>query len=360
MIEIKFLKSANKAVAYDDKKKIGECEFIVLNNIWNIIHTEVNEEYQDKKIARKLVEMIIEEAEKNNKQLIAECSYAKRIINKNNKLKESDKNMNLTINIYYTGKNGSAKEFVKEMIATGIVEQIRQEKGNKRYEYFFPENDSETVLLIDCWENQEALDLHHKSPMMEQIAYLRDKYNLKMKVEQYKTISKDNQDFETVIRKRTATRKFKDKKVEIEKINKILEAGRLAPTAKNLQPQKIYVANSNEALEKIDKVSPCRYGALTVLIVCSDKNIAWTKDNYSTYEMDACIVATHMMLEATNIGVDNIWIEMFDKQELKKQFNLADNIEPICLIPIGYKADDYQGNPLHNERKALDDIVKFI
>ena len=268
--------------------------------------------------------------------------------------------MNLTINIYYTGKNGSAKEFVNEMISTGIVDQVRHEKGNKRYEYFFPESDPETVLLIDCWENQEALDLHHKSPMMEQIAKLRDKYNLKMKVEQYKSISKDNQDFETVIRERTATRKFKDKKVETEKINKILEAGRLAPTAKNLQPQKIYVANSNEALEKIDKVSPCRYGAPTVLIVCSDKSIAWTKDNYSTYEMDACIVATHMMLEATNIGVDNIWIEMFDKQELKKLFNLDDNIEPICLIPIGYKTDDYQGNPLHTKRKDLNDIVEFV
>ena len=268
--------------------------------------------------------------------------------------------MCLTVNIYYTGKNGSAKEFVQEMISKGIVDQIRNEKGNKRYEYFFPENDPETVLLIDNWENQEALDFHHKSPMMEQIAELRNKYDLKLKVEQYTTVSKNNQDFETVIRCRTATRKFKDKKVELEKINKILEAGRLAPTAKNLQPQKIYVATSNESLEKIDIVSPCRYGAPTVLIVCSDKNVAWMKEDYSTYEMDACIVATHMMLEATNVGIDNIWIEMFDKQELKKQLNLEDNIEPICLIPIGYKADDYQGNPLHNKRKDLKHIAKFI
>lgn len=268
--------------------------------------------------------------------------------------------MSLTINIYYTGKNGSAKEFANEMISRGIVNQVRNEKGNKKYEYFFPENDPETVLLIDCWENEEALDLHHKSPMMGEIAQLRKKYNLKMRVEQYKKISKENQDFETVIRNRTATRKFKSQKIENEKITKILEAGRLAPTAKNQQPQKIYVASSNEALEKIDKITPCRYGAPTVLIVCSDKNIAWTKDNYSTYEMDACIVATHMMLEATNIGIDNIWVEMFDNQELKKEFELEDNIEPICLIPIGYKADDYNGNPLHDKRKDLNDIVEFI
>lgn len=268
--------------------------------------------------------------------------------------------MSLTINIYYTGKNGSAKEFAKEMISTGIVDAVRNEKGNKRYEYFYPEEDLETVLLIDCWESQKALDLHHKSPMMAQIAELRDKYHLRMKVEQYTSLSKDNQDFETVIRKRTATRKFQDKKVDEEKINKILEAGRLAPTAKNMQPQKIYVACSKEALEKIDKASPCRYGAPIVLIVCSDKNIAWTKDHYSTYEMDACIVATHMMLEATNVGLENIWIEMFDKQELKKQFNLEENVEPICLIPIGYKADDCKENPLHHQRKNLNEIVKFI
>ena len=266
----------------------------------------------------------------------------------------------LIINIYYTGKNGSAKKFAEEMISKGIVEQVRREKGNIRYDYFFPENDPETVLLIDGWESEEALNYHHKSPMMAQIAELRDKYNLKMKVEQYIPFSKDNQDFETVIRKRTATRKFKDQKVELEKINKILEAGRLAPTAKNLQPQKVYVATSLEALKKIDQVSPCRYGAPAVLIVCSDKNIAWNKDDYSTYEMDACIVATHMMLEATNVGVDNIWIEMFGKQELKKQFDLGDNIEPICLIPLGYKADDYQGNPLHDQRKDLKDMVEFV
>lgn len=268
--------------------------------------------------------------------------------------------MSFTINIYYTGKNGSAKEFANEMISSGIVDKVRNEKGNLRYEYFYPKDDSETVLLIDCWENQDALDFHHKSPMMKEIVRLRVKYNLKMRVEQYREISKENQDFETVIRKRTATRKFKNEKVEIEKINKILEAGRLAPTAKNQQPQKIYVASSDEALEKIDKVSPCRYGAPAVLIVCSDRNIAWSKEDYSTYEMDACIVATHMMLEATNIGVDNIWIEMFDKEKLKKEFELEDNIMPICLIPIGYKSDDYLGNPLHNERRDLSEFVKFL
>lgn len=268
--------------------------------------------------------------------------------------------MSLTINIYYTGVNGSAKEFAKEMLSSGLVDQIRNEEGNKKYEYFYPENDTETVLLIDRWENEEALDKHHKSSMMQEIARLREKYNLTMRVEQYRELSEYNQDFETVIKTRTAIRKFKDKKIEPAKLNKILEAGRLAPTAKNMQPQKIYVASSSESLEKIDQVSPCRYGAPTVLIVCSDKSIAWIKDGYSTYEMDACIVATHMMLEATNTGVDNIWIEMFNKNELKKLFNLDEAIEPICLIPLGYRADDCPENPMHNQRKDLSDTVEFI
>lgn len=268
--------------------------------------------------------------------------------------------MSLTINIYYTGKNGSAKRFAEEMTKEGIVDDIRAEKGNIKYEYFFPKDDTETVLLIDCWEDERALDIHHKSPMMKQIAELREKYKLKMRVEQYTNYLKDNTDFETVIRKRTATRKFKEDKIPKEKLEKILEAGRLAPTAKNNQPQKIYVVQSPEGIEKVDKITPCRYGANTVLIVCSDKNIAWSKDNYSSYEIDASIVATHMMLEATNVGIDNIWIEMFDKEKLKKEFNLNKGIEPVCLIPLGYAADDYAGNPLHNQRKDLKETVECL
>lgn len=93
--------------------------------------------------------------------------------------------MSLTINIYYTGTNGSARKFAEEMISSGIVEDIRNEEGNLRYEYFFPMDDTETILLIDCWKDQHALDIHHKSEMMSKIAELRKKYNLRMRVERY-------------------------------------------------------------------------------------------------------------------------------------------------------------------------------
>lgn len=95
--------------------------------------------------------------------------------------------MAITINIYYSGTNGDAKKFAEEMISSGIVDEIRAEKGNLKYEYFFPMNDGETVLLIDSWENQQAIDIHHKSPMMQKIINLREKYNLSMKVERYIT-----------------------------------------------------------------------------------------------------------------------------------------------------------------------------
>ena len=94
--------------------------------------------------------------------------------------------MSLTINIYYKGKNGNAKKFAEEMISSGLVDKIRNEEGNERYEYFFPMEDSETVMLLDRWKNEEALDFHHKSEMMQEIAELRNKYKLSMKVEKFK------------------------------------------------------------------------------------------------------------------------------------------------------------------------------
>lgn len=96
--------------------------------------------------------------------------------------------MSITINIYYTGKNGSARAFAEEMTSSGVVDRVRAEEGNERYEYFLPLNDPETVLLIDRWRDQAAIDAHHKSPMMEEIAILRKKYNLKMRVEKFEQV----------------------------------------------------------------------------------------------------------------------------------------------------------------------------
>ena len=166
-------------------------------------------------------------------------------------------------------------------------------------------------------------------------------------------------EFTNVIKERFAVRKFNDKEIEQEKLDMILEAWRIAPTAKNIQPIKIYVIKSKEWLSKIDKASPCRYWASTVLLVCWDKETAFSKRKRSTYEMDSCIVATHMMLEATNQWLWNIWIELFDEKVLRDEFNIPEHLEPICLLPIWYIAEDCPMNPNHTNRKDINEIVEY-
>lgn len=96
--------------------------------------------------------------------------------------------MSLVVNLYYTGKDGSARRFAEEMEKSGIAQAIRNEEGNEKYDYFLVMNDPETVLLIDQWRDQTALDAHHASPMMAQLAALREKYDLHMRVERMETI----------------------------------------------------------------------------------------------------------------------------------------------------------------------------
>lgn len=102
--------------------------------------------------------------------------------------------MAITVNLYYTGQNGSAIKFMKEMIESGTVQKIKEEPGNLKYDYFIPVDDKETVLLIDSWASQEAIDLHHASPMMKKIAELREKYDLHMRVERYISDDVSNKD----------------------------------------------------------------------------------------------------------------------------------------------------------------------
>ena len=98
--------------------------------------------------------------------------------------------MSITVNLYYTGRNGNARRFAEEMTSSGLVDAIRAEDGNERYEYFLPINDPETVLLIDRWRDQAALDIHHNSPRMQEIARLREKYGLRLRVERYQDEAK--------------------------------------------------------------------------------------------------------------------------------------------------------------------------
>ena len=114
--------------------------------------------------------------------------------------------MAITVNLRYTGKNGAAQAFAHEMISSGTVEKIRSEKGNLRYEYYLPfgesaDNENDTILLIDSWENQQAIDLHHATPMMKTIAELREKYDLHMTIERFVSDDKIPEQDKAFIRK---------------------------------------------------------------------------------------------------------------------------------------------------------------
>ncbi len=100
--------------------------------------------------------------------------------------------MSLTVNLYYTGASGAARAFAEEMEKSGLAAAIRAEDGNERYEYFLPMDDPETVLLIDRWRDQAALDRHHASPMMKSLAALREKYDLHMRVERYASLEEES------------------------------------------------------------------------------------------------------------------------------------------------------------------------
>ena len=168
-------------------------------------------------------------------------------------------------------------------------------------------------------------------------------------------------EFMDVVKGRYSCKKFDCRQVEAEKLLRILEAGRLAPTAKNLQEKKIYVIQSEENLAKIDKLTPCRYGAPTCLLVAFDKNNVFTYPGGKRDSgiEDASIVATHMTLAAFNEGVDSCWINLFNPDEVASAFNLPDNEEVLMLLDLGYAHPEAKMNPKHGERKPLSETVTY-
>ena len=169
-------------------------------------------------------------------------------------------------------------------------------------------------------------------------------------------------EFTEVITKRYSCKKFSDRPVEQEKLKAILEAGRIAPTAKNLQEQRIYVLASEEALEKADQLTPCRYGAPVCMMVAFDANNVFTYpgEQRDSGVEDATIVATHMILAAANEGVDSCWINFFDPAKAKELFNLPENEEVLMLLDLGYAEQDAGPLANHFACKDLSETVSYL
>ena len=169
-------------------------------------------------------------------------------------------------------------------------------------------------------------------------------------------------EFNNVIRERYACKKFDGRRVEQAQLDAILEAGRLAPTAKNLQEQRVYVVQSEAGLAKLDKATPCRYGASTCLVVAFDRNNVFTYpgEKRDSGVEDATIVATHMLLAAANEGVDSCWINFFDPEILAKELGLPENEEVLMVLDLGYAAEDTKPLATHSQRKELSETVAYL
>lgn len=192
-------------------------------------------------------------------------------------------------------------------------------------------------------------------------------------------------DFMDISKMRVTVRKFSQKPVEEEKIEKILEAGRWSPTAVNAQPQRVLVLNTPENLAKVkefcsfgydqkyvDLSKECDdkangkiniyYGAPLVLFVCYDKTACWThpQNGKSSGATDGTIVATHMMLEAASIGLGTVWISYFDEEKAMELLNIPETWQPVCMIYVGYPADDFVPNTkLGCHRKPLNETCFY-
>ena len=166
-------------------------------------------------------------------------------------------------------------------------------------------------------------------------------------------------DFLELAKSRCSVREYSDKQVESDKVNIILECARVCPTAVNYQPQIILKITAPAQLEKLQS-SATTFGAPLVFVVCSDKNLSWTRklDNKSMIDTDGTIAADHMVMCAESLGLSSCWITYFRPEVLRRDFNIPDNVQPIAIIAVGYASGQKKSADRHDvERRALSSMI---
>ena len=169
--------------------------------------------------------------------------------------------------------------------------------------------------------------------------------------------------FMELAKARFSVRKFADKPVEQEKLDLLLEAGNIAPTAKNQQPQRIYVIRSEEALKKLAEYTPCIYGATTVLLFTYNTTEQWfnpDEEGPCSGIQDVSIVATHIMLEAEDLGLGTCWVNRFLNSGVEKAFGLPAEEKAVLLMPVGYIPEGTKPTERHFKKKAIEETVKYL
>jgi nitroreductase len=169
-------------------------------------------------------------------------------------------------------------------------------------------------------------------------------------------------DFIKLAEERFSVRKFSDRQVEQEKLDLILKAGQVAPTACNNQPQRIYVLQSHEALEKLQKCKKSHFGETLAILICVDTKACWKReyDGKTSGDTDAAIVTTHMMLAAWELGIGSTWVMHFIPEAVRAEFEIPDHEEPISLLVMGYVATDAKPSAFHMKKKDLKEIVTVL
>ena len=167
--------------------------------------------------------------------------------------------------------------------------------------------------------------------------------------------------FIQLAKERYSVRKFSDKRVEKEKLDLILEVGRVAPTAVNYQPQRILVIESEDSLAKLKSCTRYHFNAPLALLVCYDSTVCWKRDydNEDSGIVDASIVATQMMLQVHELGLGSTWVGNFNLDIIRKDFELPEYLVPVVLLPIGYPRSDSAPSKNHNKRYDIKDTVFF-
>lgn len=168
-------------------------------------------------------------------------------------------------------------------------------------------------------------------------------------------------DFLELAKNRYSCRYFSNKKVEQEKIDKILEAARLAPTGRNSQSQRILVLTDETELGKLSGCTPYGWNAPLVFVICYDKNESWRRsaDNFEGASQDICIVTTHMMLEVADLGLGSTWVGAFDPVQAKKIYNIPENYELAAILPVGYPSEETHPSKLHSDRKPIEEFTFY-